>query len=186
MTPISTPAISERPDQRGFTLVELALVLLIVGVMVTIAVPRLPSLTAVRLQTEAEHLATRIAYLTDEAALRGRVYRMRLDLDAESYDTAALLPYAASENARVLEPTWDPFTKPVALDDTLDIEGLVTSEGEWREGEHALYFFPEGDGAGAAITLARADGSERVQVRLEEGTGEVRVLGETDLLEESP
>ena len=91
---------STREISSGFTLIELTLVMLILGVMLSLAVPRLSRLGEARLESTARRLATMISYLHDEASLRGRIYRLTFDLDHESYVVEVQAPYAATANAR--------------------------------------------------------------------------------------
>src|SRR5438105_2523939 len=60
----------------GFTLLELSVVLFIIGLLVTIALPRLGDLSGARLESSARRLAALVRYLGGEAAFSGRLYRL--------------------------------------------------------------------------------------------------------------
>lgn len=69
----------------GFTLLELAVVLFIVGLFGTLVVPLIGGLGREDLQTTARRLAGTTRYLYNESALSGRPYRLVFDLDAGTY-----------------------------------------------------------------------------------------------------
>jgi prepilin-type N-terminal cleavage/methylation domain-containing protein len=58
--------------ERGFTLLELGLVLALIGLLAALVVPRLGLLTSAALDTSTRRLATRLQYLREDAARRGR------------------------------------------------------------------------------------------------------------------
>lgn len=91
---------STRATSDGFTLVELTLVVLIVGILMSMALPRLTILAGERLDSGARRLATLIRYLHDEAALRGTVYRLTLDLDEASWAVHSWSPLASSQSSQ--------------------------------------------------------------------------------------
>jgi len=121
----STPAISEGEraanKQAGFTLIELALVLLILGVLLTLALPRLAFIGEQRLDSAARRLAVVISYLHDESALRGRIYRLTFDLDRDSYAVEVERPYAKDVTARDFSEQWDPYARSARLPEGIDI-----------------------------------------------------------------
>ena len=72
-------------SEGGFTLIELGLVILIIGVMVAIAVPRLGNRAYAQLGSEARQLALAFRYLRHAAILNGRTYRLVYNLEEHSY-----------------------------------------------------------------------------------------------------
>ncbi len=70
---------------RGFTLVELMIVVAVMAVMAAAVVPALSSLTGADARRGAGELAGSLRYLFDTAALRYATCRMVLDLDARTF-----------------------------------------------------------------------------------------------------
>ncbi|TFH29793.1 MAG: prepilin-type N-terminal cleavage/methylation domain-containing protein, partial [Myxococcales bacterium] len=92
--PTSILATSEAPlrGTRGFTLIEIALVLVILSILLSFVAPRLLDLTLVRREASAERLATVLGYLHDEASLRGQTFRLTIDIDDSRYFVERLAP----------------------------------------------------------------------------------------------
>lgn len=75
-----------RPAQsRGFTLVELMIVVAVIAVMAAAVVPSVASLSGADARQAAGELAGSLRYLFDTAALRHATCRMVLDLDGRGY-----------------------------------------------------------------------------------------------------
>lgn len=160
----STPAIFEReraPSKyAGFTLIELTLVVLILGVLLTLTLPRLALLGEQRLDSAARRLAVLISYLHDESALRGRIYRLTLDLDRENYRVEVERPYAKEASAHEFSEEWDPYARASQLPEGVDIVAVDSATARLSTGSASLYFMPENDLAAVTITLAGSDGEE--------------------------
>jgi type II secretion system protein H len=157
-------SFEERARARGFTLIELALVLFIIGILAALAAPSLSTLGAAHLDTEARRLAAVISYLHDEAALRGRVYRLSFDFDDSSYAVAI----ADAESGEFASPRsdagWDPYAPETrAFAGGVRLAALSTADGESSSGSSDVYFLPE-------------DARESFQVVLESEAGARRTL----------
>ena len=97
--PISTAAPDDRDHDRrwrrrragaplgnsGFTLLEIALVLLIMAVVLALALPRLRDPGRAELEAQSHHLVLTFRLLRSEAALNGTAYRLNYDLDQQRY-----------------------------------------------------------------------------------------------------
>jgi prepilin-type N-terminal cleavage/methylation domain-containing protein len=170
--PPPSPAAREaifHPGERGFTLLEIALTLLIAGILFSLLVPRLPRLGRTDLEASADRLASTMTYLADEASLRGRIYRLTFDFDAEQWRVAALAQFAGEPGDPVL-PTFrevgdDPLAQAVALPPGVLLDAVIDRDGENSGGQRALYFLPEG-----------ATESVRVRLREEEGDATTTVV----------
>lgn len=68
-------------DTSGFTLIELAIVVCLIGLFSALVIPRLPDLTAGGPARAVRRIAGTTKFLYNEAALSGREHRLLFDLD---------------------------------------------------------------------------------------------------------
>jgi len=165
--------------ERGFTLLELTMVLLVAGILLALAVPRLPGAAAARLDASAERLASTMGWLADEASLRGRVYRLTLDLDHGTWDTEVLAPWSAEGSAGFVVSADGP-----APSGTLP-EGaffrLVSSvRRDASAGLAEVHFLPEGVAEGLRVVLEDSRGT-RAEVVLDAARSSARSYGHAEL-----
>ena len=87
------------PQSKGFTLIELAVVIAILGVMITLIAPRLGELGEANLKRSARHLTGMIRFLHDESQAKKTEYRLRFDLQDGRYwaESFKLLSESAGE-----------------------------------------------------------------------------------------
>lgn len=79
-----------RQKQKGFTLVELLIVIVILGVMIGLVIPTLGEMTGANLRRSARHLTGMIRFLRDDALAKKAVYRLRFDIQNGRYWAEAL------------------------------------------------------------------------------------------------
>src|SRR5579859_4357364 len=87
-------ALAFRRGAPGFTLLELAIVIFVMGLMLTLTMPYLGGFRRAQLRSQARRLAGRATYLFDEAAGHKLVLRLIFDIDNNGYAVAKLDPYA--------------------------------------------------------------------------------------------
>jgi prepilin-type N-terminal cleavage/methylation domain-containing protein len=75
------------PHPVGFTLIELTIVIVILGVMLSLIIPRLGELGEANLKQSARHLTGMIRFLHDEAEAKKDRYRLRFDVTEGRYWT---------------------------------------------------------------------------------------------------
>ena len=127
---------------NGFTLLELSLVLFIIGLLVTVIVPRLGDLSGTRLESSARRLAALVRYLNGEAAFSSQLYRLNYDLDKRLYWVSVL---AASRDATEFIPDDSPLARPVQLPPSITfVDVHVPSAGRVRTGQVYTHFYPQG------------------------------------------
>lgn len=76
---------------RGFTLIELAVVIVVLGVMIALVAPRLGEIGEANLKRSARHLTGSIRFLRDEAQAKKEVYRLVFDIQGGHYWAEALV-----------------------------------------------------------------------------------------------
>lgn len=86
--PTSTPADEAtfpRSGERGFTLLEITLVILILSVMLTLVVPRFRDRGRDEMLSQARRLELTFRLVRSQAVLDGNAYRLNFDLDQQRY-----------------------------------------------------------------------------------------------------
>jgi type II secretion system protein H len=74
-----------RASQKGLTLIELTIVLLIVAILYTFASPKIRILTEVNLRTSARRLTETIRVVQSSSITHASQYLMRFNIDAGTY-----------------------------------------------------------------------------------------------------
>lgn len=74
-----------KTGNQGFTLVEILVVVGLIGLILSIAIPNFGIATKAKLQHNSRELATLIRSAHDEAILKGLPYRIVFDLDHQKY-----------------------------------------------------------------------------------------------------
>ena len=73
------------PNSKGFTLIELAAVIIVLGIMIGIVIPSLSEITGANLRRSARHLTGIIRYLRGESEAKKTLYRLRFDVPNGHY-----------------------------------------------------------------------------------------------------
>ncbi len=156
----------------GFTLLELSLVLFIIGLLVTVLVPRLGGLESARLEASAKRLAALVRYLSGEAAFRGQTYRIQYDLDQQRYGVQILTP---SQEMKTFVADESPMAQPVQLPPNITFADIrVPSIGRVNTGQVFTHFYPQGYTDPTVIHL-RDQQSRTITVIIPPITGEAAV-----------
>ena len=140
----------------GFTLLEIAVVIFIMGLVMTLAIPYLGGFHGAQLKSEARRLAGRANYLYDEASNQKVIYRMTFDLDHNGYYVTRMDPYGP-------EPKFLPYSGPWG-DEVVMPAGLVLRDvsvegiGGAKVGSISCQFYPEGYVDATVIHLASVSG----------------------------
>ena len=139
---LSVLAVPQVSSLRGFTLLELTVVLFIIGLLVAVLVPRLGTLSGARLDTSARRLAAAVRYLHGEAAFRSQLYRLNYDLDRQTYWVTVLTP---TNNTAEFLPDQSPLSRPVQLPPSISFADVrVPSVGRVSTGRVYTHFYPQG------------------------------------------
>lgn len=151
---VRSPEISR--FSPGFTLLEIAVVLFLMGLMMLIAMPYFGGYRGAQMKSEARRLAGRATYLFDEASSKKLVIRLIFDLDRNGYTVMVADPYS-------LQPTFSPDRSsagaPVILPPTVRIRDVtVEGVGTYSRGAVTCQFYPEGYVDATLVHLINASG----------------------------
>ena len=84
-------------QSKGFTLIELTVVIVILGIMLTLIIPRLGELGEANLKRSARHLTSTIRFLRGESQVKKDMYRLRFDITEGRYWVEKLTILSLSE-----------------------------------------------------------------------------------------
>ncbi len=157
---------------RGFTLLELAVVIFIMGLMMLIAMPYFGGFKSAQLRSAARTMAGRATYLYEEASAQKLVIRMVFDLDRQSYRVLVLDPYATQP---MFTPDPAPGDTPVVLPPSVAIRDVtVEGIGTCHRGMIACQFYPDGYVDATLIHLVDSNG-DVMTLGVNPLTGQVRI-----------
>ena len=155
--------------QRGFTLIEMVVVICILAMTALIVIPLLPSTDAANLKDSARRLSTVIRYLGDRSVTTKTPYRMRLDL---SEGTVTVMKFVDGEETA----PEDPFFSRNILDKGVSIEDIeIPRLGKLGEGVINVDFAVAGLGDFVVVHLKGANGGQFTVTAFPYG-GRVEVL----------
>ena len=161
----------------GFTLVELAVVLGLIGLLVAFIVPRVSVLGSAALDASARRLATRVQFLREEAAIRNRWIRLAVDPEAGTYRAEGLVPSAGGVRFAPIDvPLYRETRVPAPVRVSLEGPGVTSSV----DGYDTTLFSPDGYADPALVWLDDGAG-RRVAVVIDPVTTRARILDDEDI-----
>jgi len=147
----------------GFTLVELIVVLIIIGVVFLVTYPRLSGLMSGRkLMRVTAELAARLDYIRSRAVAERRVFRVEFNRSENKYRVSW------EEDTGTIEGAWE------TLPEFISIKRFKQKKIDYSRGQSAIDFFPRGNSTGAEIELA-TDRGDRSSILVKAYTGRCRV-----------
>jgi len=154
---IRAAALGERRSDRGFTLLELLVVLAVLALTAAVMLPALTGGDGVELRTTAREVAAALRYARSRALTENRDAAFEVDVEANRMTSAGV------RSRRI--------PAGVAL-------GLYTARSELiGERAGAIRFFPDGSSTGGRVTVAaRSAAAVAYYVDVDWLTGGVRVL----------
>ncbi len=144
-----------RKALKGFTLIELTIIIVILGVMLSLIIPRLGEIGEANLKRSARHLTGIIRFLRDESQSRKLVYRLRFDVQGGRYW------------AEVMTLTSDQAVEFRRLQSEIGTEGSLAGQTSFRDvkvsghfDDPYIQFTPDGWVENAAIHLQDGEGRD--------------------------
>jgi general secretion pathway protein H len=157
-------------NPRGFTLVELAMVILVVGIVAAITMPRVGNMLDRRkMERSINVLRGMTRYLQSRAAMTKRIYRLTFDLDRQMVSVCYL-------TAEGCQPDRNRVTSDYHFPATIEVLDVVNEAGEKIEtGEVGTHFHPSGLVEPSLIHLQGAN-AKRLTLVVEPLTGRLKVV----------
>ena len=129
----------------GFTLIELSIVLLLLTLMFSIAVPRLSDLTEFNLKSSARQLAAMMRYLYAEAGFKKTYYSLIFDLSSQSYWVEAPRLDVETREIQMVEIADQALLQRRKLPAGIRFREIkIGSQDAQAEGKIEMHFFPGG------------------------------------------
>ena len=157
-------------SNRGFTMIELAMVLLVIGIVSALVMPRIGGvLDRQEMRRTLNMVRGTVRLLQARAALTKRVYRLTFDLDRQVISVCYLgREGCASEASRELPDYSLPTT--VRIVDVISPDGKKT-----REGEAMTHFLPTGLAEPSTIHF-EGSAAQQMTVMIEPLAGRIKVF----------
>ncbi len=133
----------DRQD-TGFTLLELIVVIMILGMTAFLVIPRISAFHAGDIKRTSRHLANVIQQLTQDSALSKEQYRLYFNLDTDEYWTV-LVQEKFRETDRSVFVEEKQIGKRNRLPDGILFEDIITAQkGKVTQGDVFSEFYPVG------------------------------------------
>ncbi len=158
--------ILKRKLNKGYTLIELSIIILLIGVILVFTLPKLDNLGDTKLRTTARQLAGTIQTTYDEAVIKKRPYQIVFDIANRTYSFSEI---SDEESSGISDSG-----KKTTLPDKVYIKDIVLeAEGEITEGSVTIRFYP--DGYVDKNTIHLSDGKKDFTLVTAPLTGKVKI-----------
>jgi prepilin-type N-terminal cleavage/methylation domain-containing protein len=141
-------------NRKGFTLIEVVVVLFIIGIFFLVAIPKFKDITEVNIKSASRRLSGTIRYLYSEAVFKKKVYKLVFDIDRGEYWVEVI------EGNQFVVPS-DPFLKREKLPSGVYFRDITTERSLGKSGKgrgEFILFMPTGFVEPAVIHLETENG----------------------------
>ncbi|WP_339138521.1 MAG: type II secretion system protein [Candidatus Electrothrix sp. GW3-4] len=162
-----------RTDQRGFTLLELIIVMVLISLTASFTLPRIQSsLYTNELRATAQRFVGLVTEVAQEARAKHTAFFLRFDADEKAF---LVLP--ASSEPETEEGKGKKNSLQAKLDESVTLEGIETQQHEASTGidDTGIFFTTKGYTRKAAIHFEGENG-DQISVILSPFLGVARIL----------
>lgn len=160
-------------SNRGFTLIEFAVVLVLIGAFFLIAIPKFNDLTEVNIKSASRRLTGVVKQLYNEAVFKKKIYKLSFDLDGGEY-------WVEVQEGNQFVITDDPFLRRMKLPDGVSFQDIKTDRDQVNSlgtKEEFILFLPTGFVEPAVIYL-RTENEDFYTLATKPYTGGMTVFDE--------
>ncbi|MDO8426283.1 MAG: prepilin-type N-terminal cleavage/methylation domain-containing protein [Deltaproteobacteria bacterium] len=167
LPPFRCKPVAAQPP-RGFTLLELLVVIAVIGIALAIVFPRIPAPSGTYLKTDAGRVSSLITYLNEASVAKRVYYRLWFDLEKEGFRVEASKD--GGEYAQVSEPR----IGGIRLRQGVELEDMVLPGlGKVSSGTVSVVIAPSGNGEPFTLHLKAEKG--RITISFNPYSGKVIV-----------
>ncbi|HVJ64997.1 MAG TPA: type II secretion system protein [Bdellovibrionota bacterium] len=83
------PTSPRKTSKRGFTLLEILLVVALIAILAVVLIPRVSTVLRVGVQSSVRRFAAMVKYTYDQSVMTGKVHRIHIDLDKQTWTVEA-------------------------------------------------------------------------------------------------
>jgi type II secretion system protein H len=167
------PWEEHRTQTSGFTLIEIMVALIVIGIIAALVVPRTAVMNTVELKAAARNLAGTIHLVYNTAVMEKKYYRIVFDLEGQSY-------WVEEQDGKRFVRSSNELLGERLLADNIYFKRVTVMDrdcGEWCQ--VSLYFTPGGYVEEASIYLGIVDDNPVISVFTRPMTGTAAlVMGE--------
>jgi len=157
-------------NQAGFTLLELAVVVFLLGLFSALVVPRLPGVGEDALKSSARRIAGTAKLYFNEAALSGRPHRLEYNLDKKTFRVRRIEP-----DGEVVELTGS--GREQSLRGKVRFKDItLPARGSFSHGEVTTDILPVGWLEETVVHLEEEGGGRSMTLRIMPYTGSTEVF----------
>jgi len=158
----------------GFTLIELIVVMMIMGMTAFLVIPRIDSFRAGEIKRTSRRLAGLVQQLTQDAASTKQRHRLYFNLDTDEYWAVLVQKKGIRESDHVIILEEKPMIKRRRLPDGILFEDVVTAQkGKVTEGDVFSEFYPIGI---ESMTIHLKEGESKWTLIANPLTGRVKIF----------
>ena len=155
---------------EGFTLIEILVVMVILGGILFIAVPKFRDLTDVNIKSASRNLSGTIKYLYNESIFKKNIYKLAFDIDNNEYWVEFM-----QDNQFVVST--DPVLKRKKLPDGVSFEDIFTERTQEKinSGDEVFILFLPNGFVDYAVIHISGSGDDYYTIETKPYTGGTKV-----------
>ncbi|MEK6679138.1 MAG: prepilin-type N-terminal cleavage/methylation domain-containing protein [Nitrospirota bacterium] len=128
-------------SEKGFTLIELIVVIALVAIFFSFAIPKLGDVTEADLRRNIRHLTGTISYLRDEAMMKKREFRLNYNIAMNEYWATEVVKSGTQAEVKRLETV---FVNKNRLHGDIRFKDIVILGHQGSVEEFFTQFYPNG------------------------------------------